>query len=260
MENIFTEKTETRKIIERTVFSILYHDKDKNIIKHIGTGFLVCKNGLFITAGHVFRDRLNLTLDDLRACFIINDVPHILNIKHIIFKSIHKNNQKSPEFKDYAIGQIDFKNSYYLNMKKMRPKYMQSLTSWAYEYKEEGLEPSLGTDFNYLDLNKIHLKDREYFYRKDTICIPPTETFNNCSSLRGVAKHTNSGGPIIDEYLFVAGIIVSKVEGIQGQDIDGEFIIMLRSKYCIRRITYDTPFKYKIKNCASLKYIVRNNV
>lgn len=253
MKKIFTKEIEKRKIFEYCVFSILFHDKEKNEIRHIGTGFLVYKKGLFISAGHVFRGRLN-SLDDFRTCFIINGAPHILNIIHIIFQSIHRDKQKPPEFKDYAIGQVDIKNTYYLKMKKERPVHMERLTSWGYEYKEKSSERSLGIDFANLNLNKIHLKEREYNCLKDTLCTSSNQTFNNCCSLRGIIERTNSGAPIIDKNRFVTGIIIGTAKGIQGKDSEHEFIIMCRSKYYIRKISYNTSFKFKIQNCTKVKY------
>lgn len=58
-------------LIEQSIFSILYRDKNKNEIRHVGTGVVVCKKGIFITAGHTFRQKGDFELEDFRACFIV---------------------------------------------------------------------------------------------------------------------------------------------------------------------------------------------
>ena len=46
--------------IEQSIFSILYRDKNKNEIRHVGTAVLVSKKGIFITAGHTFPQKRDL--------------------------------------------------------------------------------------------------------------------------------------------------------------------------------------------------------
>lgn len=79
-----TEK-QMELLIEQSIFSILYRDKNKNEIRHVGTGVVVCKKGIFITAGHTFRQKGDFKLEDFRACFIVNGNIYIL---HRLKKSV----------------------------------------------------------------------------------------------------------------------------------------------------------------------------
>ena len=147
-----TEK-QMELLIEQSIFSILYRDKNKNEIRHVGTGVVVCKKGIFITAGHTFRQKGDFKLEDFRACFIVNGNIYITPIKEICWDSIDFSKQKVPEFKDYAVGQLlnpirvrsTYKRLYikryiYLKIRKKQPLNLEKLYLYAYEYKDPKTE------------------------------------------------------------------------------------------------------------------------
>ena len=256
-----TEK-QMELLIEQSIFSILYRDKNKNEIRHVGTGVVVCKKGIFITAGHTFRQKGDFKLEDFRACFIVNGNIYITPIKEICWDSIDFSKQKVPEFKDYAVGQLlnpirvrsTYKRLYikryiYLKIRKKQPLNLEKLYLYAYEYKDPKTEDrSLGDNFANIDIDKIHLMHSQFLVIKNEIVIPPDKAFNNCSSLRGKAEATNSGAPMFDENMLIRGVLLEGITGIQGKDADCKFVNMCRSKYYANRIKDYNTAKRKCKN------------
>lgn len=256
-----TEK-QMELLIEQSIFSILYRDKNKNEIRHVGTGVVVCKKGIFITAGHTFRQKGDFKLEDFRACFIANGNIYITPIKEICWDSIDPFKQKIPEFKDYAVGQLlnpirvraAYKRLYikkyvYLKIRKKQPFNLEKLYLYAYEYKEpKTKDRSLGDNFNNLNINKIHLIDSPLLVIKNEIVIQPDKVFNNCSSLRGEAGETNSGAPIFDKNMLIRGVLLGGIAGIPGKDADRKYVNMCRSRYYANRIKNYNAAKSKCKN------------
>lgn len=258
-----TEK-QMELLIEQSIFSILYRDKNKNEIRHVGTGVVVCKKGIFITAGHTFRKKGDFKLEDFRACFIVNGKIYITPIKEICWDSIDldSSKQKVPEFKDYAVGQLlnpirvrsTYKRLYikkyiYLKIRKKRPHYLEKLYSYAYEYKDpKTKDRSLGDNFSNVNIEKIHLIESPLSVIKNEIVIQSDKVFNNCSSLRGEARKTNSGAPIFDENMLICGVLLGAIPGIHGKDADHKFVNMCRSKYYANRIKDYNTAKQKCKN------------
>lgn len=249
-------------LIEQSIFSILYRDKNKNEIRHVGTGVVVCKKGIFITAGHTFRQKGDFELEDFRACFIVNGNIYITPIKEICWYSIDFSMQKVPEFKDYAVGQLlnpirvrsTYKRLYikkyiYLKIRKKQPHNLEKLYLYAYEYKNpKTKDRNLGDNFDNVNIDKIHLINSSLLVIKNEIIIQSNKVFNNCSSLRGEAGETNSGAPILDENMFIRGVLLGGIAGIQGKDADHKYVNMCRPKYYINKIKNYNAAKRKCKN------------
>lgn len=254
-------------LIERSIFSILYKDREKNEIRHVGTGVVVSKKGIFITAGHTFRKKGDFELGDFRACFIVEGNIYITPIKNMCWDSIERCEQKSPEFRDYAVGQLlnpirvdppckglYIKKYVYLKLRKKKPSEMEKLNLYTYEYKSpKSKDKSLGVDFNNLNINKIHLISSELLVIKNETVIENKiirtfNVFNNCSSLRGEAKNTNSGAPICDKDKSICGLVLGQVDGVQGKDADNKFVNMCRSRYYANKLKRYIYFRNKCEN------------
>lgn len=254
------------------IFSILYQD-DNNVI-HTGTGFLVYKDGLFITAGHIFRGKKkkypNLSVDNFRALFFDSGSPIIFEFKEIYFKSLeledwnHRANvQRGPEYYDIAVGRINISSDNYLILDRRRPKINTRLDVIGL-YSRRKYENNYGKSFEELvDINKIVLncrrmtlkrydalivKDKEYYDQ-----LPKKDQkrylFNNCMTLDEMLKeaHGASGSPVLYQ-----GKVVGMLLG--SSETEGHTYI-LTSKYCSKSILYKSNYIYN-----AFEYLLRKKL
>ncbi|GHT30788.1 hypothetical protein AGMMS49574_11290 [Bacteroidia bacterium] len=235
-----------------SVFSILYHDINKNIVIHTATGFLVANNGLFISVGHTFRNKEicnRVDIDNFRA-FFTYDTQMLIKFKHIWYKSLNIWEQKRPEYIDIAVGLLDLNSISYLVLDRRRPTIGQDLTLYACL----NTKPinNYGSDFSCLqDLDKIVLhsenmtvlqsdaliSDLPSHYVMNREDVPPQFFYNNCITLSGKSRHGASGCPIIDKNGLVKGVLIGSPTNVNEIDI-------LLSKWCSKIIQFKTNYKF----------------
>jgi hypothetical protein len=91
--------------MNKSIFSILAYEKDKDDTADNGTGFFINSEGYFITAGHVINNV------ELKYYANIND--ELYPIKEIYREYIDQTLQKAPIFKDLFIGKVEYTPSAY---------------------------------------------------------------------------------------------------------------------------------------------------
>ena len=237
--------------MQDSIFSILYQNNDG--VKHVGVGFFVGRNGLFITAGHIFRLKENppnnIELDNFRAFLRTSRGEYIVEFKDLWYESYPIGYQNSPTYIDVCVGRIDFNNSIYLLLDRKSPHIGKNLT--AYMYYNPHYEKNIGSNFNSsLLLRNIEFLSEELQLLKNTaesIVNGENRIFNNCSVFRGIAKPTYSGSPIMDENNLVKGILV-------GGSRSERTIVMIRSKYCSKMIQFKTYYSFSPFEYIEAKY------
>ncbi|MDR3218070.1 MAG: serine protease [Dysgonamonadaceae bacterium] len=247
---IVHEEHKTTNTMQKSIFSILYRDDDKVI--HTGTGFLIAQNGLFITAGHVFRQRINPdgTLDPNRFLAYFADTNTLIKINLIWFKSLVPCQQKNPEYIDIAVGILETDNTSYLILDRRRPGIGQNLKLCGYISKKK--INNYGTDFEHLiDLEKITfslidmgikyqdalISDADRDYRLGREKADKNRLFNNCITLSGKFRIGTSGCPAVDNNGMVKGILIGSPK------ITDETHILL-SKWCSKQVQFHPYVKY----------------
>lgn len=233
-----------------SIFSILYQSNNKVI--HTGTGFLIGVNGLFITVGHVFREKaINgfIDMNKFRA-FFNNETQRIVRIKSVQYKSLNIWEQRSSEYIDIAIGVLASDNSAYLMLDRKRPKLTQELIACAYINTKPINDYGINFD-HLLELDKIILhnekmlvlypdaliSDIEQNYLIDRQVVDKKHFFNNCITLAGKLKKGASGCPVIDNRGLVKGVLIGSPKSVTETNI-------LLSKWSSKRIQFDTYHRY----------------
>lgn len=110
------------------------HSLNPDKYRFSGNGFFINNNGIFITAGHVFREKgehyigfyhesddIELMPLDSNKCKSIHR--KIYNEENYLRNDIRLRQefQCGPEHKDVAVGKIDTKNTEFLNLIRKRP-------------------------------------------------------------------------------------------------------------------------------------------
>lgn len=238
------------------IFSILYQTSNKVI--HTGTGFLVYKNGVFITAGHVFRKKeINgkpISNELFRAVFFHNGEPVIYKIKHTHYKSNKIWQQKYPEFLDIAIGLLEDCNLDYLRLDRRRPLKGEQLCAMAYINQETHsygdcfsnlknltlLEPKKLDNMIVLEDNAL-ITDLPQYYKMKRDEVPIKYFYNNCITLSEKFIPSASGCPILDERNYVRAMLI----GAPSKEIDLSITYALLAKHCSKSIQHRSPYIYE---------------
>lgn len=235
------------------IFSILYQS-DKGVI-HTGTGFLVYKHGLFLTAGHVFRKKENSgnkpDKSKFRAVFFQNGNPIMYEMKHIYYKSYDIWKQKSPEYFDIAIGELEDCDLDYLKVDRRRPAIGCELYATAFV----GLEGQLyGTNFSNLEhielLNRNKLRmtvieddaiitDLPQYYQMPREKVPVSYFYNNCITLSNKFVKSSSGCPILDSKGSVRCMLIGAPTD---EKLSMTFAVL--AKHCSKSIQFKTHYLY----------------
>jgi hypothetical protein len=248
--------------MKSSIFSILYHDIDKNMVIHTATGFLVANNGLFISVGHTFRKmEINGIVDKInfRAFFIASQ--ELVKIKHLWYKSLNICEQRAPEYIDIAVGILELNNTSYLVLDRKRPHKGQKMTVCACLRNKP--DKNYGSDFSHLqDLDKIvfHSEDMHVLYPDALISnvkshyemnrevVPCNFFFNNCITLSDKLRSGASGCPIIDTNGLIKGILIGSPNGIEETNI-------LLSKWCSKKIQFNTNYVYNPYEYLQIKTV-----
>lgn len=245
-----------------SIFSILY-ESDKGVC-HLGTGFLVYTEGIFITAGHIFRklrDKNNpLILNKFKALFFDNGEPVLFDFLEVFYESLQVDSperiaensvQKGPVYIDIAIGKIlNPPNLKYLLLDRKRPLKGNGLLVKGF-LKSKQLN-HFGNDFLHLNqLQLITLKPKklfvsendalitgfEEFYNYSRHSVPNKHFYNNCITLEPKMDKAfgASGCPVINTKGHVVGMLI-------GGSKDQMYILL--AKYCSKSIQFKTHYLY----------------
>lgn len=237
-----------------SIFSILYQS-GKGVI-HTGTGFLIYKHGLFLTAGHVFRtkeiDGRAPDKNKFRAVFFLNEIPSIYKIEQIYYKSYEVWQQKSPEYFDIAIGKIENCNLDYLKLDRRRSPIGSELYAKALIGPKKQF---YGPDFSNLDhlellnddtCNMTVIEDDAIitdllkYYQMPREKVPKSFIYNNCITLSNKFVKSSSGCPIIDSKGFVRCMLIG---ASAEEEISMTFAVL--SKHCSKMVQFKTHYLYK---------------
>lgn len=236
-----------------SIFSILY--QSANGIIHTGTGFLFYKDGLFLTAGHVFRKKENNVkienASKFRAVFFQNGVPVIYNIKHVYYKSYTIEQQKNPEYFDIAIGKLENCNLGYLKLDRRRPIIGSKLCAKAFVGPTKQLYGPAFDNIKHLDLlhidkrcmtvieNDAIITDLPQNYKTPKEKVPKSVIYNNCITLSNKFVNATSGCPIIDSKGYVRCMLI-------GAPTDPKLSITfaILAKHCSKSIQFKTHYLY----------------
>lgn len=245
-----------------SIFSILY-ESDKGVC-HLGTDFLVYTEGIFITAGHIFRKLRDknspLILNKFKALFFDNGEPVLFDFLEVFYESLQVDSperilensvQKGPVYIDIAIGKIlNPPNFKHLLLDRRRPLKREELLVKGFLNSKQ--ENNFGNVFLHLNqLELITLKPKKLFVSENDALITGFEKFYNCSRHSVPNKHfynncitlkpkmdkafEASGCPVINTKGHVAGILIS---GSQNQ------MYILLAKYCSKSIQFKTHYLY----------------
>lgn len=235
------------------IFSILYQS-DKGVI-HTGTGFLVYKQGLFLTAGHVFRKKENNGKkpdeSKFRAVFFQNGNPIMYKMKLVYYNSYEVWKQKSPEYFDIAIGELENCDLDYLMVDRRRPAIDCELYAIAFVGHKGQL---YGTNFSNLEhvelLNRNELPmtviendalitDLPQYYQMHRDKVPASFFYNNCITLSDKFVKSSSGCPILDSKGSVRCMLIG---AHTGENLSMTFAVL--AKHCSKSIQFKTHYLY----------------
>lgn len=187
----------------------IFRQEDSGDLKLIGTGFFICNNGVFVTAGHVLRDVLNEDLQQERAIVVLDFSPNKGYAIRNLICGIVKNES------DVGIG---------LCREQTHNESGEKLLNKILCISSE--EPSIGDRiFTYAYPNTVHRKtDKEeihlnpLFYEgkvteiypdgRDSVFLP-SKCYQTSITIHGGA----SGGPVFNEKGHVIGINSTGFEG-----------------------------------------------
>jgi hypothetical protein len=212
------------------IFSILYLKSD-NLLEHKGTGFVVNKKGLFISAGHVIIKYLE-KLDRLYISFPSKEEPSPLYKFRILYyehfnlteadtpEEIKRKNL--PNREDLLIGRIfKYRDTTHFKLRRKRPLETEQLTAKGLITTGQKEFPIINemVDLRTLDLipQPTPIRRREFSivsnidedYQKDISKVSREKFYNNCMWLKNPIGFGSSGGPVIDSNNMVVGIISS---------------------------------------------------
>ena len=212
------------------IFSIL-NQKSDNILEHKGTGFVVNKKGLFITAGHVVANYH----EDIMSLFIAfpdeEKASQLYSFQKLYYEYFDPRKASTPrDFKrknlpnreDIFIGRIlKYKNPDHLKLKRKRPQEDEQLIS-------KGIIKPAENEFTFnngkVDLRSLNLtlqrtpisergfciiSDDDKDYEKLPSSVDYWKKYNNCMWLKFPIGNGSSGGPVVDSNGYVVGIISS---------------------------------------------------
>lgn len=219
---------------------------------HLGTGFFIGLGGLFFTCGHTFmKIEKELKANGYTNIFISfpNENADLYKIKSLYYDSFVIYEQKGPEYRDSAVGIVDFANAEFLVFNRQRPKNGENLNAIGIYNKK----PSKMHDFNEniadLSMLKLSSKPLKVVYQEPLISDLPNDYkiprdqvnsrrfFNNCIAMDNILEKGESGCPMIDNLGLVKGTFFASSE------FDNTSAMIL-GKYCTKVIRYKTYYQY----------------
>ncbi len=243
---------------------------NNNQFEFIGSGFLINKNGLFISCGHNFRNYRNNKESYLCAVPSDENVADLFPIRKLNFEynivtepgEVLPENapkpQKAPVFRDVSVGNIEgeFNSCFILNRK--RPKATETIRPFGYRNPTKrncNIIESNKLDISHL--TKINcefgIKNRgfaifsklNYIFKLPFEEVPNIYKYNNAMMLNMPSSEPTidigsgmSGCPIIDQNDLVVGIFLGNKERFK-------LHYMLCSKYITKYLRYFTLNDYE---------------
>lgn len=237
----------------KLIFSILIKKESSQLV-HLGTGFFIGLNGLFFTCGHTFRKiEKELKENGYTNIFVAfpNKDAELYKIKSLYYKSFMIHEQKGPEYRDAAVGIIDFNNTDYLIFNRKRPKNGEILRAIGiYNKKTSRLHDVTN---NKADLSEIELIEnslkvinqepiisdlpKDFQIPRDKV--NSSRFFNNCVAMDEKLISGESGCPVVDPYGLVSGVFIA------GSGFNNTSVMLL-GKYCTKVIRCKTYYQYDI--------------
>lgn len=240
-----------------TVFSILgklINTPEKFMI--IGTGFFIDEFGVFVTAGHVFRNHQS-SIHEFFICFPSGEVyvelipinnyrffskkQYLDNERHRNLPRPWKEYQCGPEYFDVALGKVVLKNTPFYEFKKKRPYECDKLNMPCYninkklcpnkkfELKDNLLNSQLIEFHNWNLEIKERLRLARIPYLYEGMVFENIDKYNNCIEVYGKGERGNSGAPVIDNNGKVIGIYIA---GTTFSDLRAVHL----SKYVVKKV------------------------
>jgi len=125
------------------IFKLNYDDS----YSFMGNGFFIDDNGTFVSAGHVFKDKgeryfigfpgdEDFLLYEVSVYTIKYRKPYTFDDKFRKRRRNYKTYQKSPEYKDIAVGKTSLVNTPFLRFRKERPDENDTLHASYYKSSE----------------------------------------------------------------------------------------------------------------------------
>ena len=219
---------------------------------HIGSGFVVNRKGLFITAGHVLLHHLN-EVHRIRVGF-----PELENPSRLYKIQIHyheyldssiqqRGAEKRSYHQDLAICRIISSEDHQsFKLRRRRPDEDEILLVKGFYNPERLSLPLQGNTSNLSLLSKeetsLRIKYRHFavfsrtpsHYEINPTKIPKDRIFSNCLTLRYSVHAGVSGCPVLDSENRVIGILLGGNQNLQ-------YCNVLCSKYIRKRYKYIKP-------------------
>jgi hypothetical protein len=237
----------------KNICSILIRNNDDSY-SHLGIGFLVSREGLIITAAHVFCLYDNYK-DRLICAFLnqnIKESPYY-KFEPIYHEHRYPDHQKKPVIKDLAIGKINYQSSDFLVLNRKRPSLNQKLKALGYINNNRTNNKFYLNKNNTINLENLiedNLEDTSLIDRFAYIKKPPVqdynqlntisfrEKFNNCFTIKSKLHKGASGCPVIDEKGLVCGIFFG------GHKTITTYSYFLAAKYLCEKIHFFTSCQF----------------
>jgi hypothetical protein len=229
--------------------------------KVLGTGFFISSNGLFLTAGHVFKNH-EIDISLFLICFPnASKNVELITIKKYyhsakeLYNDEHRNLnapryrgqfQCGPEYFDFAVGKVDLKNTPFYVLKRKRPFEWEKLKMPCFNIKEVEcplrrfqLENNqVNSRFIEFNIRDLSIKDRLRLARipflYDDMVFENIDLYNNCMEVYGGGEKGNSGAPVLDSNEFVVGIYVAGTTFNDLKAIHLSRYILKKSRYFLK--------------------------
>lgn len=200
----------------RSPFSILKKNSDGSI-SHIGTGFLVSHDGIFVSAGHVFH--LNQLSIKNAFCAFPSNKATLIELISLKVEYVYFERQQCPTYQDLAFGRLKLDAYPYYKIETQRPveESIHTITGLVSITKPNRY--TIKTDGT-LDLSKIEPDVHQTVVVKRTAIITNDSSdtflpedkvdnsvkFNNVITLKRSAHHGSSGCPVLNSSNKVIGL------------------------------------------------------
>lgn len=200
------------------IISILLINEDCSY-SFVGTAFIVNPNGLFISAGHVFKQ--GSFNKNSFVCAFPSKESEIIKITHLDVLYNEFEYQRKPTFYDFAVGKINKKFDSFLSIDIKRPNlgdkqyvigyrnYNQDKNKNRFEINSNGILDLSSIQFEELETLVVDrfakISSNFYDYCIGTVT-PDENKFNNCYTLEKHMHKGVSGAPVLNADYTISGV------------------------------------------------------
>lgn len=188
----------------------------------VGTGFIISLHGLFISAGHVFKQG---DFDEKKHfCIFPSAESSLIRITYLSINYKEQALQKGPTFYEFAVGKISRRFDNFIQLNKMRPQIneVQKIIGFRNINIETNLNrfvqnenETLNTsDLQYEELPTIVLDKfatiyndlKDYPIGSNALPVFDNKRYNNCFTVKYRLHKGASGAPVFNEDNTLSGV------------------------------------------------------